>query len=75
ALLDLSAGIFKVQQQDYKPEQLPIELARLMPSEILIDEDLVDPNIIEQIKKHLDCPVTKRPNDDFNLNHAQKTLC
>ncbi|MBD0140850.1 DNA mismatch repair protein MutS, partial [Acinetobacter baumannii] len=49
ALLDLSAGIFKVQQQDYKPEQLPIELARLMPSEILIDEDLVDPNIIEQI--------------------------
>ena len=38
-LLDLSAGIFKVQQQDYKPEQLAIELARLMPSEILIDED------------------------------------
>ncbi|MDC4267577.1 DNA mismatch repair protein MutS [Acinetobacter baumannii] len=75
ALLDLSAGIFKVQQQDYKPEQLPIELARLMPSEILIDEDLVDPNIIEQIKKHLDCPVTKRPNVDFNLNNAQKTLC
>ncbi|EOX5978840.1 DNA mismatch repair protein MutS [Acinetobacter baumannii] len=74
ALLDLSAGIFKVQQQDYKPEQLPIELARLMPSEILIDEDLVDPNIIEQIKKHLDCPVTKRPNVDFNLNNAQKTL-
>ncbi|EMD5893031.1 DNA mismatch repair protein MutS [Acinetobacter baumannii] len=75
ALLDLSAGIFKVQQQDYKPEQLPIELARLMPSEILIDEDLVDPNIIEQIKKHLDCPVTKRPNVDFNLNNAQKILC
>lgn len=75
ALLDLSAGIFKVQQQDYKPEQLPIELARLMPSEILIDEDLVDPNIIEQIKKHLDCPVTKRPNVDFNLNNAQITLC
>lgn len=75
ALLDLSAGIFKVQQQNYKPEQLPIELARLMPSEILIDEDLVDQNIIEQIKKNLDCPVTKRPNVDFNLNNAQKTLC
>lgn len=75
ALLDLSAGIFKVQQQDYKPEQLPIELARLMPSEILIDEDLVDQNIIEQIKKNLDCPITKRPNVDFNLNNAQKTLC
>ncbi|WP_273778910.1 DNA mismatch repair protein MutS [Acinetobacter sp. GSS19] len=75
ALLDLSAGIFKVQQQEYKPEQLLIELARLMPSEILIDEDLIDPNIIEQIKKQIECPLTKRPNVDFNLNNAQKTLC
>ncbi len=75
ALLDLSAGIFKVQQQAYKPEQLAIELARLMPSEILIDEDLIDQNIIEQIKKNLDCPIAKRPNVDFNLNNAQKTLC
>lgn len=75
ALLDLSAGIFKVQQQDYKPEQLAIELARLIPSEILIDEDLIDQNIIEQIKKNLDCPIAKRPNVDFNLNNAQKTLC
>jgi len=62
ALLDLSAGIFKVQQQDFKLEQLSIELARLMPSEILVDEDIVDPNILEQVKKQLDCPVTKRPN-------------
>ena len=75
ALLDLSAGIFKVQQQTYLTEQLPIELARLMPSEILIDEDLLDSNIIEQIKRQLDCPVTRRPNVDFNLNNAQKTLC
>lgn len=75
ALLDLSAGIFKVQQMDYLPEQLAIELSRLMPSEIVVDEDIVDPNIIEQVKKQLDCPVTKRPNVDFNLNNAQKTLC
>ncbi len=75
ALLDLSAGIFKVQQQEYRAEQLAIELSRLMPSEILVDEDLVDANIIEQIKKQIDCPVTKRPNVDFNLNNAQKTLC
>jgi DNA mismatch repair protein MutS len=74
ALLDLSAGIFKVQQQDFKLEQLSIELARLMPSEILVDEDIVDPNILEQVKKQLDCPITKRPNVDFNLNNAQKTL-
>ena len=75
ALLDLSAGIFKVQQQDFNSESLPLELARLMPSEILIDEDLVDPNIIDSVKKNIDCPITKRPNVDFNLNNAQKTLC
>ena len=75
ALLDLSAGIFKVQQQALINENLPIELARLMPSEILIDEDLIDPNIIEHLKKQLDCPITRRPNVDFNINNAQKTLC
>lgn len=75
ALLDLSAGIFKVQQQSYQPEQLLIELARLMPSEILLDENIIDQNIIEVIKKQIECPVTKRPNVDFNLNNAQKTLC
>jgi DNA mismatch repair protein MutS len=75
ALLDLSAGIFKVQQQDYKPEQLAIELSRLMPSEILIDENLNHPELLELIKTQLDCPITRRPNVDFNINNAQKTLC
>lgn len=75
ALLDLSASIFKVQEHEFKAEQLAIELSRLMPSEIVVDEDLVDQNILEQIKKQLDCPITKRPNVDFNLNNAQKTLC
>ncbi|MDU4393469.1 MAG: DNA mismatch repair protein MutS [Acinetobacter ursingii] len=75
ALLDLSASIFKVQEHEFKTEQLAIELSRLMPSEIVVDEDLVDQNILEQIKKQLDCPITKRPNVDFNLNNAQKTLC
>lgn len=75
ALLDLSASIFKVQQHEFKTEQLYIELARLMPSEIVVDEDLVDQNILEQIKKQIECSITKRPNVDFNLNNAQKTLC
>lgn len=75
ALLDLSASIFKVQEHEFKTEQLAIELSRLMPSEIVVDEDLVDQNILEQIKKQIDCPITKRPNVDFNLNNAQKTLC
>ncbi|AOA58594.1 DNA mismatch repair protein MutS [Acinetobacter larvae] len=75
ALLDISASIFKVQQQTFDPDRLALELARLCPSEILIDEDLVDLQIIEQIKKNLDCPISKRPNVDFNLNNAEKTLC
>lgn len=75
ALLNLSSGVFKVQQQAYQSESLALELARLMPSEIIIDEDLIDQNIIDQIKKYLDCPISKRPNVDFNLNNAQKTLC
>lgn len=73
ALLDLSAGIFKVQQIEENVEQLNLELARLMPSEIIIDEDLIDKNIIDAIQ--LDCPITKRPNVDFNINNAEKTLC
>ena len=32
-------------------------------------------DFIEHIKKNLECPITKRPNVDFNLNNAQKTLC
>lgn len=75
ALLDLSAGIFKVQQLELNAEQLSIELSRLMPSEIVIDENIIDQNILEDIKRQLDCPITKRPNVDFNLNNAQKTLC
>ena len=46
ALLDLSASIFKVQEHECKTEQLAIELSRLMPSEIVVDEDLVDQNIL-----------------------------
>ncbi|MFV5310977.1 DNA mismatch repair protein MutS [Acinetobacter schindleri] len=75
ALLDLSAGIFKVQQIDYDLNQLAIELARLMPSEIVVDENLQEQDLVEHLKRQLDVPVSKRPNVDFNLNNAQKTLC
>ncbi len=75
ALLDLSAGIFKVQQIDYDLNQLVIELARLMPSEIVVDENLQEQDLVEHLKRQLDVPVSKRPNVDFNLNNAQKTLC
>ncbi len=75
ALLDLSAGIFKVQQIDYDLNQLAIELARLMPSEIVVDENLQEQDLVEHLKRQLDVPVSKRPNVDFNLNNAKKTLC
>ncbi|WP_347460671.1 DNA mismatch repair protein MutS [Acinetobacter sp. ANC 7454] len=75
ALLDLSAGIFKVQQIDYDLNQLAIELARLMPSEIVVDENLQDQELVEHLKRLLDVPISRRPNVDFNLNNAQKTLC
>lgn len=75
ALLDLSASIFKVQEQNFNPEMLAIELARLMPSEILLDEDFSDQSILALIQSQLECPITKRPNVDFNFNNANKTLC
>lgn len=75
ALLDLSAGLFKVQQIDYDLSQLAIELARLIPSEIVIDENLQDQALVEHLKQQLDVPISKRPNVDFNQNNAQKTLC
>ncbi|WP_406564528.1 DNA mismatch repair protein MutS [Acinetobacter qingfengensis] len=75
AILDLSAGLFRVQQQEYKPDQIGLEMARISPNELIIDEDLVDKNIIDFIKQSIDCPVTTRPNVDFNLKNAYKTLC
>lgn len=75
ALLDISAGVFKVLQIDNHPEQLHLELARLMPSEIIVDEDLVEQHYLDLIQQHLECPISKRPNVDFNLKNADKTLC
>jgi DNA mismatch repair protein MutS len=75
ALLDLSSGLFSVQQQDYQPNQLALEMARIAPSELIIDEDLIDKNIIELLKQSLDCPISSRPNVDFNLKNAYNTLC
>lgn len=76
AVLDLSAGLFRVQQQNLKNiDQLALELARISPNEIIIDEDIIDKNIIDHLKQTVDCPITMRPNVDFNLKNAHKTLC
>lgn len=74
AVLDLSSGLFRVQQQNSKNMHIGIEMARIAPSELIIDEDLIDQNIIDVIREHIDCPLTLRPNVDFNIKNAYKTL-
>lgn len=74
AVLDLSSGLFRVQQQNIKNMHIGIEMARIAPSELIIDEDLIDQNIIDAIREHIDCPLTLRPNVDFNIKNAYKTL-
>lgn len=76
AILDLSTGLFRVQQQIIKTnDQIALEMARISPSELIIDEDIIDKNIIDFLKQTIDCPVTTRPNVDFNIKNAHKTLC
>ena len=75
AILDLSAGLFRVQQQEFKPTHIGLEMARIAPSELIIDEDLIDKNIIDFIQHSIECPITTRPNVDFNTKNAYKTLC
>ena len=75
ATLELSSGQLIVQQQKYDALKLSIELARLNPAEILINEDLFESDIYRQLKNSTDVPVTKRPNVDFNGNNAYEVLC
>lgn len=75
ATLELSSGQFIVQQQKYDALKLSIELARLNPAEILINEDLFESDIYHQLKNNTEVPVTKRPNVDFNGNNAYELLC
>lgn len=75
AVLNLSTGEIRVQQQRFSLEQLAVDLARLAPNEILIDENLIDKNLIDFLKQQSDCPITQRPTVDFNMNNAEHTLC
>ncbi len=75
AVLDLSAGLFRVQQQALQPDQLILEMARIAPNEVIVDESMVDRELFAQIEAQLDCPTTQRPNVDFNIKNAYQTLC
>ncbi len=87
AVLELATGALTVQEIGFDTARLTIELARIAPAELLIDE-----NLIQQEKMTLDevkqlcgtssnstltpnTTITRRPNVDFDLKNAHKTLC
>jgi len=86
AVLELATGALTVQEISFDPARLTIELARIAPAELLIDE-----NLIQQEKMSLDdikqlcctsnsspatnTTITRRPNVDFDLKNAHQTLC
>ena len=67
AVLDLSAGLFRVQQQALQPDQLILEMARIAPNEVIVDESMVDRELFAQIEAQLDCP-TKMPIKLYAIN-------
>ncbi len=86
AVLELATGALTVQEIGFDTARLTIELARISPAELLIDE-----NLIQQEKMTLDdikqlcgtsnssltpnTTITRRPNVDFDLKNANETLC
>ena len=66
AWLNLASGLFFVAEIDAK--QLPSELERLQPSEILISEDEKAPQFKNAASKSL-------PSWHFDLETARRTLC
>lgn len=74
AVLDLSTGQFRVQQQPLDRAQLLLDLARLQPSELLIDEQHAELEVIAALRAQFDGVVTRRPSGDFNARNAYHTL-
>ena len=87
AVLELATGALTVQELVFDTARLTIELARIAPAELLIDE-----NLIQQEKMSLEdiqqlcgassnsalatnTAITRRPNVDFDLKNATETLC
>ncbi len=87
AVLELATGALTVQELVFDTARLTIELARIAPAELLIDE-----NLIQQEKMSLadiqqlcgatsnsalvaSTAITRRPNVDFDLKNATETLC
>ncbi|MEY2863813.1 MAG: mismatch repair protein MutS [Pseudomonadota bacterium] len=71
ATLELASGQLSVQDMPMDLPRVSIELARLAPAELLVDEDAN----IDLLRELVNCPITQRPNVDFDLNNASATLC
>ncbi len=71
ATLELASGMLTVQDMPFDLERVGIELARLNPAEILLDENS-QPDVL---KNYITCPITLRPNVDFAPSSAHVTLC
>ncbi|MCW5621995.1 MAG: DNA mismatch repair protein MutS, partial [Burkholderiales bacterium] len=66
AWLSLASGEFRVLET--APEQLPSQLTRLQPAEILLPEDADLPAIV-------DVPIKRLPTWRFDVEAAQRALC
>ena len=79
AVLDLSTGQFRAQQQPLELSQLALDIARIQPNEVILDEDFAQQHtlaqsIIESVQQHSAATITRRPNVDFNSKNAYVTL-
>ncbi|AXI03131.1 DNA mismatch repair protein MutS [Aquirhabdus parva] len=87
AVLELAAGTLTVQELGFDQTRLAIELARIAPAELLIDENTVseshglkDKISFDELKSLANsstntATITRRPNVDFDLKNANDTLC
>lgn len=84
AVLELATGALTVQEIVFDTARLSIELARIAPAELLIDENLIQQEkmTLDDVKQlcggtsnNTNTAITRRPNVDFDLKNANETLC
>ena len=74
AVLDLAAGRLSVQQLPFEPLKVNLELARLEPAEVLLDESAPIDALRDSLPQLEACTITLRPDVDFDLKNAPLTL-
>ncbi len=75
ACVELSSGRFFAQMVD--ADQVPDELARWQPAELLVPESSIDTSepMVERVRETLGAAVTPRPAHVFDSHLAQSRLC